>query len=120
MDRKGLAPVETFTHAKLEIFIPETFVPPLLDALAEVGVGMIGHYDHCASLTRVRGQWRPLPGADPFDGQVGVLQTADEIKVEMNCARERIPAALDAIRRVHPYEQPVINVIPLANHLFSG
>lgn len=112
--------MQTFSDVKLEIFIPEAFVAPLLDALAGVGVGVIGNYDHCASLSPVRGQWRPLPGADPYDGQVGVLQSADEIKVEMNCPRERVPAALAAIRRVHPYEQPVINVIPLANHLFGG
>lgn len=112
--------MESFTHAKLEIFIPAAFVSPLMDALAELGVGVIGNYDHCASLSPVRGQWRPLPGADPYDGEVGVLQTADEIKVETTCQRERVPAALEAIRRVHPYEEPVINVIPLANHLFGG
>ena len=30
--------MENYTHAKLEIFIPEAFVAPPLDALAAVGV----------------------------------------------------------------------------------
>ncbi len=110
--------MEGFTHAKLEIFIPAEFVPALLDALAEAGAGIVGNYDHCAAVSAVRGHWQPLPGADPYDGEIGVLHSADEMKVETNCPRERILAALAAIRRVHPYEEPVINVIPLANHLF--
>lgn len=110
--------MDTFTDVKLEIFIPLAFVAPLLEALAGAGVGVIGKYDHCASIMPVTGQWRPLPGADPYDGAIGELQTADELKVEVNCKRERVSAALAAIRRVHPYEEPVINLIPLANHLF--
>lgn len=104
---------------KLEIFIPEDFVQPLLDALAGAGAGVVGNYDHCSSLIPVRGTWRPLPGADPYDGEIGKLSTASEVKVEVNCPRESVRAALQAARRVHPYEEPVINVIPLANHLFA-
>ena len=111
--------METFTDVKIEIFLPETFVTALLDALAEAGAGVIGNYDHCAAVIPVRGMWCPLPGANPYDGEVGLLQSADEMKVEVNCKRERVAAALDAIRRVHPYEEPVINILPLANHLFS-
>lgn len=111
-------PVDTFTDVKLEIFVPPDFAAPVLDALAAVGVGVIGNYDHCAAVMPVRGQWRPLPGADPYDGEVGKLQAAEEVKIEINCKRERVTAALAAIRRVHPYEEPLINILPLANHLF--
>jgi hypothetical protein len=108
-----------FQVAKIEIFIPKDHIDLLLDALSEVGAGEIGNYDHCSSISSVRGTWRPLPGASPYDGEVGHLSSATEAKVEVNCRRERIPAALQAIRRIHPYEEPVINVIPLANHLFE-
>jgi len=30
-----------------------------------------------------------------------------------------VKEAMQVIRRVHPYEEPLINVIPLANHLFG-
>jgi hypothetical protein len=39
--------------------------------------------------------------------------------VEVNCARELVKDALKAIRAVHPYEEPVINIILLANRLFE-
>lgn len=98
---------------KIEIFIPPEYVDALLDALVEAGAGRVGLYERCASVTPVRGTWRPLPGATPYDGEIGKIEWADESRVEMNCPRERLPGALAAARRVHPYEQPVINLIAL-------
>ena len=105
---------------KIEVFIPAAYSARLLDELSQVDVGHIGNYDHCASITDVRGLWRPLEGADPFDGTVGRLTEAVEHKVEVNCRQEHVRAALRVIRSVHPYEQPVVNVIPLANALFDS
>ncbi len=108
-----------FANFKIEIFIPEEFVIPLRDALNEAGAGHIGNYDHCISVYTVRGYWRALPGADPYAGEVGKLFEGSECKVEVNCKREHVAAAIQAIRKVHPYEEPVINVIPLANDWFE-
>ena len=33
--------------------------------------------------------------------------------VEVACPTGRVEAVLAAVKRVHPYEEPVINVIPL-------
>lgn len=103
------------THAKLEIFAPPEAQEALQAALAEAGAGRIGNYDHCLSITRVQGYWRPLPGAEPYLGQVGQVQSAAEIKIEVNCPLEIVPAVLEAVRKVHPYEEPLINVVPLLN-----
>ncbi len=108
-----------FKAVKLEIFIPEEYVDALREALAGAGAGVIGNYDHCATLIHVRGYWRPLPGAAPYNGEMGRVSSAAEAKLEVRCPRERVNAALAAIRQVHPYEEPVINIIPLANHLFD-
>ena len=98
---------------KLEIYIPESHVTALLDALAEAGAGVVGRYDHCASLSAVTGVWRPLPGAHPYDGEVGELRQAAEIKVETACPAGALKAALAAVRQVYPYEEPVVNILPL-------
>jgi hypothetical protein len=108
-----------FTNFKLEIFIPAERVDALREALAAVGAGRIGNYDHCCSLMTVRGYWRPLEGARPFQGEVGKVETGTECKVEVNCPGELVKAALKAIRRVHPYEEPLINIVPLANAWFE-
>jgi hypothetical protein len=111
--------MENFTDVKLEIFVPREYALKTRDELAKIGVGRIGSYDHCVAIYPVQGYYRPLPGADPFDGEIGKISEVAEYKVEVNCKRELVNQALKVIRSVHPYEEPLVNVIPLANHLFE-
>jgi hypothetical protein len=41
------------------------------------------------------------------------VSEAEELKVEVNVSSDKLNSTLRAIRTVHPYEEPVINVIPL-------
>ena len=111
--------MENFTDVKLEIFVPQEYALKVRDHLAKIGVGRIGDYDHCFAISQVQGYFRPLPGANPFDGEIGRIQETIESKVEVNCRRELVNEAIQVIRRVHPYEEPLVNIIPLANHLFD-
>ena len=101
-------------HIKLEIFLPESHLPALWAALQEVDAGHIGNYDSCLSYHQVTGCWRPLAGAAPYSGKVGELSCEPELKVEVTIRTERLRETIRAIRAVHPYEEPVINAIPLA------
>ena len=98
---------------KLEIYIPESHFKELQRALQAVDAGHIGNYDSCLSYSRVRGTWRPLDGARPYIGEENVISEEDELKVEVNVRKENLAKTLQAIRRVHPYEEPLINVIQL-------
>ena len=111
--------MENFTTVKLEIFVPQDHALNLRDELTKIGVGVIGNYDHCVALTSVRGFFRPMEGANPFEGEVGTVSEVAEYKLEVNCKRESVDDALKVIKSVHPYEEPLINIIPLANHLFA-
>jgi hypothetical protein len=111
--------MENFTDVKLEIFAPQEYALKIRDQLATIGVGKIGDYDHCVAIYQVQGYFRPLPGANPFDGEIGKIQETAEAKVEVNCRRELVNEAIQVIRRAHPYEEPLVNIIPLANHLFD-
>ena len=91
-----------FSCCKLEIFIPESHLPVLQQALREADAGHIGNYDSCLSYSPVTSCWRPLTGSEPYLGQV-----------EVTCRREKLDETLRAVKAVHPYEEPVINVIPL-------
>ena len=108
-----------FPVVKLEIFVPEQYIERLRDELSHVGAGHIGNYDHCISITDVRGSWRPLAGAVPYQGEVGEISEGTECKVEVNCKWENVQDALQVIRQIHPYDEPLINVVPLMNHLFE-
>jgi hypothetical protein len=111
--------MENFTDVKLEIFVPREYALRLRDALAKIGVGRVGNYDHCLAISQVQGYYRPLPGAEPFEGKIEKISETVEQKIEVNCKRELVNEAIKVIRKIHPYEEPLVNVIPLANHLFD-
>src|SRR5215207_504100 len=92
--------MENFTHVKLEIFVPQEHALKIRDELAKIGVGVIGNYDHCVAMYPVQGYYRPLPGANPFDGEIGKISEAVEYKVEFNCKRELVYEAIKVIKRV--------------------
>jgi len=105
---------------KIEVFIPVDFVESLQEALTAAGAGRIGNYDTCFSVSRVQGSWRPLEGAGPYAGRIGEISRIEEAKLEVSVAVDVVQAALEAIHRVHPYEEPVVNIIPLENRKFDG
>lgn len=110
--------LEDISEVKLEIFIPIDHLDRLRQALAAVGAGQVGNYDNCCAVVEVRGYWRPLEGATPFLGEIGQVESGAECKLEVNCKSEKVRETIKAVRAVHPYEEPVINILPLANHLF--
>ena len=111
--------MENFTDVKIEIFVPQEYALKIRDELAKIGVGRIGNYDYCLAISPVQGYYRPLPGADPFKGKIEKISEVKEYKIEVNCKRELVSEAIKIIKRVHPYEEPLVNIIPLANHLFD-
>ena len=98
---------------KLEIFLPQSCFDAVRQALWSVDAGHIGAYDRCLSWSRVESCWRPLEGTDPYLGRPGQLYRAEEIKIEVCCPAARLDKTLAAVKAAHPYEEPVINVLPL-------
>jgi hypothetical protein len=98
---------------KVEVLVPDEHVEAVLAALHAAGAGTIGAYDHCVSLWRVDGRWRPLPGSSPFLGQIGTVMRGSETKLESVCDVDHAREVVDAVRAAHPYEEPVIHLLPL-------
>ncbi len=102
-----------FKFVKLEIFIPESHFKQLQSILQKVDAGHIGKYDSCLSYSKVTGTWRPLDGSKPFIGEQNKISEEQEYKVEVTIKTENLKETIQAIKSVHPYEEPVINAIPL-------
>ncbi|MBQ6774690.1 MAG: divalent cation tolerance protein CutA [Synergistaceae bacterium] len=98
---------------KLEIFIPESHLKILQETLRSHDAGHIGKYDSCLSYSRVIGTWRPLEGTAPYKGVQGEISSESEIKVEVTCRVNDVDEIINAVKKIHPYEEPVINAIPL-------
>ena len=102
---------------KLEIFIPETHLKQLQAALQTVDAGHIGNYDTCLSYSNVIGTWRPLENAQPYSGKQNEISNEPELKVEVRIKVSNLDKTIKAIKDVHPYETPLINIIPLLNEV---
>ena len=104
-----------FDLYKLEIFIPESHFRELQKALQDADAGHIGNYDSCLSYSKVTGAWRPLEGTHPYIGAKGEISEEPELKVEVTIRRDQLADVVSKVKTVHPYEEPVINVIPMVS-----
>lgn len=98
---------------KLSFFVPESHLEPVKEALFAAGAGRIGDYACCCWQTLGQGQFKPLPGSDPYLGEQGKLERVDEYKVEMVCEDSRAPAVVAALRQAHPYQEPAFDLVQL-------
>jgi hypothetical protein len=98
---------------KIVVYVPETHGEAVRAASGEAGAGRIGNYAHCSFTVKGVGRFLPLAGAHPAIGNVGRLELVAEERIEMVCAAERLREVLHAIRHVHPYEEPAVDVYPL-------
>lgn len=108
------------TYCKLEIFIPESHLKLLQQTLRDCDAGHIGRYDSCMSYCQVTGTWRPLEGTKPYSGKTGEVSEELELKAEVTCRVEDVDEVIAAVKRIHPYEEPVINAIPLIRTGLGG
>lgn len=96
---------------KLTVYIPETHLEPVKEALFAAGAGRYAAYDRCCWQVLGEGQFRPLAGSDPFIGQTGALERVAEYRVEMICVDEAVAAVAAALRAAHPYEEPAFDFV---------
>ncbi|MBN1499711.1 MAG: NGG1p interacting factor NIF3 [Spirochaetes bacterium] len=83
------------------------------EALFKSGAGRFNNYEKCSFQTAGKGQFTPLPGADPFIGDVNHAEIVDEMKVEMICRDEDIHTLRNILLQVHPYEEPAYGFIKI-------
>lgn len=98
---------------KVCVFIPESHLDVVKQALFSVGAGKIGDYDQCSWQTLGEGQFRPLAGSYAYIGEVGEVEKVPEYKLELVCEEPLIQAVIAAMKTAHPYETPAYEVYRL-------
>ena len=83
--------------------------------MTAVGAGRLGKYDSCAYVSAGQGRFRPLPGATPHIGEIGLLEKVPEQRIEMVVESRNANAALDAVRQHHPYETPAVDIVKMSD-----
>lgn len=95
----------------LVFYVPVADTDDVLAALFDVGAGRVGDYDSCAFVAAGAGQFRPLPGANPTIGEVGVVEKVAENRVELTFRRSLRETVVARLREAHPYEEPAFHVL---------
>lgn len=98
---------------KLVVYVPESHAEQLREAMGNAGAGVIGNYAHCTFTLKGTGRFKPGEGANPTIGEVGKLEEVQEDRIETVCTGDMLQAVLEAIRKVHPYEEPATDVYPI-------
>lgn len=99
---------------KLAVFVPQGHEEQVSEALFRFS-GTVGTYRDCSFRNGGIGTFRPLEGARPFLGAVGVREQVAETRIEVLVRKEMVSSALTALLKAHPYEEPAFDLYPLLN-----
>lgn len=102
---------------KIVTFCPKDAVESIRNELGAAGAGMIGDYSLCSFEIAGTGTFHGGNTTKPTVGTSGQLERVEEIRLEMVCTREGLTRALENLRRLHPYEEPPIEVHQLEPHV---
>lgn len=104
-----------FKIKRVKIFVttPKENLTKIRDAVCKAGAGIIGEYSYCTFTSDGVGTFMPSSKANPYIGKANILELAQECKVEFLCEIEKVKDVIAAIREIHPYEEPAIDIVPL-------
>ena len=101
---------------KLVTFVPQPHVESVRIAICNAGAGKIGKYDNCTFMSSGIGTFRPLKGAKPKIGEIGSIERVGEARLETTVPATKIKAVIKALKKAHPYEEPVYEFYCLENY----
>lgn len=111
---------ESVRKCKIVVFVPDTDLARVSDALFSAGAGQIGQYSQCSFRLAGTGTFFGSEAANPTIGQKGRREEVSEWRLEAICPQARVEAALAAMRKAHSYEEPAYDVYPLQSLSMAG
>lgn len=107
---RPLVPSSDAYVAKVVAFVPPEALERVSAAMAAAGAGVTGDYTHAGFRAPGTGTFVPGEGADPYSGEKGRLNLAEEVRLEMVCPSFRVDAVVSAMLEKHPYEEAAYDV----------
>ncbi|NLX67546.1 MAG: Nif3-like dinuclear metal center hexameric protein, partial [Bacteroidales bacterium] len=112
---KILQPLEN-ALLKFVTTVPLQYAESVRNALFNAGAGHIGNYDSCSYNLSGEGTFRAKEGANPHIGEIDRLHFEPEVRIETVIPVMKREEVLRALLAVHPYEEPVFDLYPIANN----
>ncbi|MCS7017115.1 MAG: Nif3-like dinuclear metal center hexameric protein [Gemmatales bacterium] len=110
---KPLRPALGERQCKIVVFVPESDLAKVSDALFAAGAGVIGQYRECSFRVAGTGSFFGTEVTQPTVGQKGRREEVAEWRLEVICPERLVDEAIRAMRAAHSYEEPAFDVYPL-------
>jgi hypothetical protein len=102
-----------FKRVQITTTVPLESTNAVRYALGKAGAGVLGDYSFCSFSIRGTGRFKPSEDADPHIGQANKLEVVEEEQISVNCNLNEARQIIAALRAAHPYEEPLIDIVPL-------
>jgi len=100
-------------RVKIFVTVPCENTEDVRNAVCKAGAGIIGEYEYCTTSVKSIGTFIPSNNANPYIGESNKLEIVEEDKLEFICDIQKAKHVVSELRKVHPYEEPAIDIIPL-------
>ncbi len=110
---RPIEPTVRRRQCKIVTFVSPDDMSAVAEAAFSAGAGRVGNYYDCAFFSHGIGAFCGETGTQPAIGAAGRHEVTEELRLEVVAPRSRATAVAEAIRAVHSYEQPVVDIYPL-------
>jgi dinuclear metal center YbgI/SA1388 family protein len=117
--RLGLTDVEPLRRrdgrreCKLVVFVPDSDLAKVSDAVFAAGAGVIGQYEQCSYRLAGTGTFFGTDATNPTVGAKGRREEVSEWRLEVVVPEGKVDAVVAVMRAAHSYEEPAYDVYPL-------
>ena len=101
-------------YFKLVVFVPESHLETVMEALRREEAGWIGNYSDCTFQVKGTGTFRPGEGTNPYIGSRGTLECVEEVRLETILPVSIKDNVVKAMLQAHPYEEVAYDLYSLA------
>jgi dinuclear metal center YbgI/SA1388 family protein len=112
-DVRPLRPRGAIRQCKIVVFVPDSDLARVSDALFAAGAGNIGQYSQCSFRLEGTGTFFGSEVTNPTVGRKGRREEVAEWRLEAICPEAVVDDVVAAMRQTHSYEEPAYDVYPL-------
>ena len=103
---------------KIVTFVPRAYEEAVWQAMSGAGAGCIGGYSECGFRVTGIGTFLPGNNTQPFIGEPNQLTRVEETRIETVAPAVLANPIVEALKKVHPYEEVAYDIFPLNNERF--
>ncbi len=97
------------------VYVPQTHIKVVQEALFNAGAGDIGNYSECSFYATGMGTFKGNEQSHAFVGKIGERHQEPEYKLEVVVDDSKINEVISALKSAHPYEVVAFNIYAILN-----